>query len=273
MKRILILFLFWVNTVDATNYYVSSGGSDSNAGTIGSPWKSLTRASAVLAAKPTKGAGDTVFVRGGTYNGFPNNPANGYAQLLINGLQGTATSPCVFTNYPGESPLFDFSSVVVQAARPSPTALSIFASSYLKVKGLRFYGYNQIWDGTGVSRGVELNGCSNIVIEQCEVSSFQGTGFFISGGTNDVLYLNCDSHNNEDPFSDAISATSGTLVAGRVYKITNYVAGDNFSNVGTVIGGTMNTTGCDFICTGTTPTNWTHGSSVIYGFDAWDNAD
>lgn len=277
MKKLLLIFLIllcFISDSYSTNYYVSSTGNDqTGTGAIGSPWKSLTRASAFLAAKANKGSGDTLFVRGGTYNGFPNNPANGYAQLLINGLQGTATNPCVFTNYPGESPLFDFSSVIVQAARPSPTALSIFASSYLKIKGLRFYGYNQIWDGTGVSRGVELNGCSNITIEQCEVFSFQGTGFFISGGTNDVLYLNCDSHNNEDPFSDAISATSGSLVVGRVYKITNYVAGDNFSNVATVISGTINTTNCDFIATGTTPTNWSNGSSIVYGGDAWDNAD
>lgn len=206
MRKLLFLFLFLPLFANATLYYVSSTGNDGTGnGTIGNPWKSLTRASAFLAAKATKGAGDSVLIRGGTYNGFPNNPANGYAQLLINGLQGTATNPCVFTNYPGESPLFDFFSVVVQAARPSPTALSIFSSSYLKIKGLRFYGYHQILDGSGVSRGVELNGCSNITIEQCEVFSFQGTGFFISGGTQDVLYLNCDSHNNEDP----LSATTG----------------------------------------------------------------
>ncbi|MEN6461434.1 MAG: hypothetical protein ABFC94_08715, partial [Syntrophomonas sp.] len=191
MRKLLFLFLFFAPfIVNATAYYVSPVGSDaSSTGSIIAPWKTLTRASAFLAAKANRGAGDTVYVRGnsGSFNGFPNNPANGYAQLLINGLQGTATNPCVFTNYPGESPLFDFFSVVVQAARPSPTALSIFASSYLKIKGLRFYGYHQILDGSGVSRGVELNGCSNITIEQCEVFSFQGTGFFISGGTQDVL--------------------------------------------------------------------------------------
>ena len=116
MRKLLFLFLFLPMVVNATNYFVSANGSDSNNGlTIATPWKSLTRASAVLAAKANKGAGDSVFIRsaGGVFNGFPNNPANGYAQLLINGLQGTATNPCVFTNYPGESPLFDFFSVVV----------------------------------------------------------------------------------------------------------------------------------------------------------------
>lgn len=61
-----------------------------------------------------------------------------------------------------------------------------------------------------------------------------------------------------------VSATSGSLVAGRIYTITTFVALDNFSNVATVISGTINTTGCIFLCTGTTPTNWTHSSTLTY---------
>lgn len=51
--------------------------------------------------------------------------------------------------------------------------------------------------------------------------------------------------------------SSGTLVVNNVYVINNYVAGDNFTNVG----GT-NVTGAVFRATGTTPTTWTNGSTL-----------
>jgi hypothetical protein len=56
--------------------------------------------------------------------------------------------------------------------------------------------------------------------------------------------------------------TSGTLTVGYHYKITTYVAGDNFSNVSSTLEGTVNTTGYTFTATGTTPTTWTNGSTV-----------
>ena len=56
--------------------------------------------------------------------------------------------------------------------------------------------------------------------------------------------------------------TSGSLVSGVTYKIITFVAGDNFSNVATVISGTINTTGCMFVATGVTPTTWSNGSSL-----------
>jgi len=58
------------------------------------------------------------------------------------------------------------------------------------------------------------------------------------------------------------TATSGTLVVGKRYAITTFVAGDDFANVATVISGTINTTGCEFLATGTTPTVWTNGSTL-----------
>ena len=48
--------------------------------------------------------------------------------------------------------------------------------------------------------------------------------------------------------------TSGDLVIGETYEITNYQGSDNFSNVADVISGVINTNGCIFIATGTTPT-------------------
>lgn len=54
-----------------------------------------------------------------------------------------------------------------------------------------------------------------------------------------------------------LSHTSGLLVTGRKYKIVTFVASDDFSNIGA-----SNVTGNVFVATGTTPTNWAHGSTV-----------
>lgn len=57
--------------------------------------------------------------------------------------------------------------------------------------------------------------------------------------------------------------TSGYLTIGKTYLLDAYVGGDDFSNVANVQQGTINTSGCTFIATGTTPTNWINGSSIV----------
>jgi hypothetical protein len=56
------------------------------------------------------------------------------------------------------------------------------------------------------------------------------------------------------------SQTSGSLVIGRTYYVYYNGFGDDFSNVG----GRLTASGYYFIATGTTPTNWTHGSVLNY---------
>jgi len=52
------------------------------------------------------------------------------------------------------------------------------------------------------------------------------------------------------------------FIIGETYTITNYVAGDDFSNVANVISGSINTTGCQFIATGELPLVWTNSSTI-----------
>jgi hypothetical protein len=54
-----------------------------------------------------------------------------------------------------------------------------------------------------------------------------------------------------------VATTSGSLVSGIAYRLTNWITNDDFSN----IGGT-NEDGNEFIATGTTPTTWTNSSVV-----------
>ena len=55
---------------------------------------------------------------------------------------------------------------------------------------------------------------------------------------------------------------SGLLKVGEIYHLTDY-QGDDFSNVAYIISGIIDETGCIFVATGTTPTNWTNGSELI----------
>jgi hypothetical protein len=52
------------------------------------------------------------------------------------------------------------------------------------------------------------------------------------------------------------------LIIGETYTITNYVSGDDFSNIANVISGVTNETGCEFIATGSTPSVWTNSSEL-----------
>ena len=59
-----------------------------------------------------------------------------------------------------------------------------------------------------------------------------------------------------------INGFGGQFLIGDFYTIDTYVAGDDFSNVANVIVGNINETGCQFEATGTTPTNWSNGSTL-----------
>ncbi|MFY8170632.1 MAG: hypothetical protein ACOVK2_05905, partial [Candidatus Fonsibacter sp.] len=67
-------------------------------------------------------------------------------------------------------------------------------------------------------------------------------------------------------------ATSGLLFVGREYTIKDYISGDNFSNVATVISGTINTDGCIFIATGITPSVWAN-ESILTSLEDLDFSD
>lgn len=75
-------------TPDGNVYYVSTTGSDANSGTKTNPWKTIHMA--VTSAV----AGDTIYVRGGEYDGIKNG--------WVFNNSGTETHPITLANYPGE---------------------------------------------------------------------------------------------------------------------------------------------------------------------------
>jgi hypothetical protein len=100
---------------EANSYYVSPTGSDSNPGTLGSPWKTLAKAASSVSS------GDTVYLRAATWN----------EKLWFSSKN--YTSYVTFRNYPGESPILDGTGLALQYEEGIVQALN---SSYIRVQGL-----------------------------------------------------------------------------------------------------------------------------------------
>jgi hypothetical protein len=88
----LISVLVSPAATSAATYYVATTGKDSNPGTENNPWGTVAYAIATMVA------GDTTYVRGGTYNEYEIRFAE----------SGTSEAPIKLVNYPGEAPVIHF---------------------------------------------------------------------------------------------------------------------------------------------------------------------
>lgn len=81
---------------------------------------------------------------------------------------------------------------------------------------------------------------------------------YVNGGDGYTVYRALISQN-----APIASQTSGVFLVGQIWTITTFNAYDDFSNM-ELISGTMNTSGCVFRATSTTPTAWGSGSDLAY---------
>jgi len=101
-KLIFILFLFISTIASAKTIYLATDGDNGNPGTLASPYGTMQYAVNQLRV------GDTLYIRGGTYN------QTDYVDIY--GYDGTESDPiCVFA-YPddynlGNKPIFDLSGI------------------------------------------------------------------------------------------------------------------------------------------------------------------
>lgn len=128
MKKLLIVLLMLVlvscteNTpsrlsfaIGAT-YYVSPSGSDANSCSLAAPCKTFTKVVGLVVA------GDTVYLRGGTYK----------ERLLIS-KSGVANAYITFTAYPNEIPVIDGATFT---ASNSSGMVNVSNANYVKINGI-----------------------------------------------------------------------------------------------------------------------------------------
>src|SRR5574344_394310 len=98
-----IVFLFWFacHLANAAVYYVATDGSDTNPGTLASPFATVQR------GQQSAVAGDTVYIRGGKYRMSTAQIARYYsiwAYVTELNRSGTAGKRICYWAYPGETP-------------------------------------------------------------------------------------------------------------------------------------------------------------------------
>ena len=178
------LGLFAARNVFATEYYVAPTGSDSNPGTQDSPFATLQKGA------DTAVAGDTVWIRGGTYK--ITTPKSSGAGIEISKSGTSDTNRIKYWAYPGETPLFDFSNL--QISTSGYTFGFVISGNWVHLKGIEECCVPM---NSYANNGFASDGTNNIY-ELLNAHNNQGSGIQIGGGN---LALNCDSHDNFDPTS------------------------------------------------------------------------
>jgi hypothetical protein len=172
---VVTLFAHTYQARAANTWYVAPTTSGTANGSIDHPFTSFTT------AMNTAVAGDTIYVRGGTYN---------LSSTISISKNGTAANPFSMLAYPDETPILDFHGEAYNAMNNGQRGISI-GGSYWHLKGLTVQ--------YAADNGISISG-SNNTVEQVIARQNQDSGFLISGSNqpSNNLLLNCDSYGNFD---------------------------------------------------------------------------
>jgi hypothetical protein len=167
----------------AAEYYVSPTGSDSNPGTQASPFATVQKANNSAAA------GDTIWMRAGTYSST--------GQITLSKSGTSDTNRTKIWAYTGEVPILDFSNYSLASSGSDNPAITV-TGSWMHLKGLEIANGKVGSNGSHSYSMLRTKGASNNTFELLNIHNGFGPGLFIDTGTGGNLILNCDSHDNYD---------------------------------------------------------------------------
>ena len=217
-----------------TVYYMATtadGGSDSNDGkSLEKPFASLRK------AIETMGAGDTLYIRGGTYKvtadqimvtdktintqavnatTAPSGKDTTYTRIYNFSKTGDSSNPISFIGYPGERPVFDFSAITAAVVKPSASdayrriAAFHVSGKYHYFKNFELIGVQQNNSSKNQCESIRVDAGSRNTFENLAIHDGMGIGLALWNSSSDNLILNCDAYNNVDTKSDTASNGDG----------------------------------------------------------------
>lgn len=167
-------------TAHAASWYVSPSGSDSAAGTLAAPFKSITKAQSVASS------GDTVFLRGGTYSSF----TIAASDSTYNYVHQLSKSGITYTAYSSEVPVFNFSSIT--------TSLRV-CGFHITTSGISIIGVQVTGTPVGSQKQSECfridGSAASCSFTRCVAHDNAANGFYFTNHATGSC-TNCDSYNN-----------------------------------------------------------------------------
>jgi pectate lyase len=174
------------STILAKDIYIAPDGVDSHAGTLASPLRTIT------AAQDMASSGDTVYIRGGTYD-LTNQDISSHQSIraIVNNINKDGIR---YINYPNERPVFDFSAVKPQGYRV--TAFMVRADDCV-FKGFDVIGVQvTIADESTQSEAFMVNKGNSNRFENLAIHDGMAIGWYlVEGSDNEVV--NVDAYNNQ----------------------------------------------------------------------------
>ena len=192
-----IWFLLSAGYAFSATWFVATNGLDANTGTSNSPFATITRAQSAAAA------GDTVYLRGGTYFlGNSDFTATNNPWAIINNITKNGIS---YLAYPGEHPVFDFSN-----ARPDGFRVTAFL---VGANNCVFQGFDVVGVQITIQTNHTQSECFRITgnnnrFEQLAMHDGMGIGWYLTGGASNLV-LNCDAYRNRGLDSGSLGNIDG----------------------------------------------------------------
>jgi hypothetical protein len=201
MKKILIALLIAILVLPVLispqpafaagkTYYVATNGNNSNPGTLNSPWKTIQKAANVARA------GDTVYVRGGTYR----------EKVNVN-RSGSAGNFITFSSYPGETAVIDVNGIAMEHYLDG--GFVIFGKSYVQVTGFRVINSNSTNDGGFGIVCVESHHC---IIKNNSTYNTYHSGIISRSSSNVIIDGNEVELANNGGDQEMITISGGSFV-------------------------------------------------------------
>lgn len=192
----------------AATYYVATTGNNSNPGTSSQPWKTIAYATSKMVA------GDTTYVRGGTYK----------EGTIVFGRSGTSSAPIKLLNVPGQYPIInaiDKTKILVLIRNSAGYNKAI---AWITIEGFEIRnGHN----------GIKLYNGQDLTIRRNWIHHNMTQGILGIGGLRVLIDRNRINHNGDFTKCNATPSyctqVHGLYAHGSSYKVTNNLFYDNLA--------------------------------------------
>jgi len=201
-----LLFLFSPVLSQATTYYVATTGNNGNSGAEDAPWATIAFAATTMVA------GDTTYVRGGTYN------ESGVRFRTT----GTQASPIKLLAYPGELPILsctansaELNSITIRNNAGSTTPMG-----WITIDGLKIQNCND---------GIKGENIHNSTFTHLWLLNNDNQGVLITGAHDNIFAYSIIQHNGDFLNCTVCTQQHGLYMSGKRWQIHHNVFVDNLA--------------------------------------------